>query len=82
MPERFRAPDGTSQFAPASSWKFTTAEVLQAEARLLDGGRDSSGPKVSYGAVVAACQGPCRGGLMRSAPTRSSQSSRWPPPGG
>ncbi len=52
VPECFRAPDGTSQFAPASSWKLTTIEVLGAEARLLDAGRDSSGPKVSYRAVA------------------------------
>ena len=61
VPERFRAPDGTSQFAPASSWKFTTAEVLRAEARLLDAGRDTSGPKVSHSAVAAACEGPLPG---------------------
>ena len=61
VPERFRAPDGTSQFAPASSWKFTTMEVLQAEARLLDAGRDTSGPKVGYGAVAVACEQPLPG---------------------
>ena len=61
VPERFRAPDGTSQFAPASSWKLTTAEVLSAEARLLDAGRDTSGPKVAYGAVATACPGPLPG---------------------
>jgi hypothetical protein len=61
VPERFRAPDATSQFCPASSWKFTTKEVLQAEARLLDAGRDTSGPKVSYGTVVAACEQPLPG---------------------
>jgi conjugative relaxase-like TrwC/TraI family protein len=58
VPERFRAPDGTSQFSLASSWKFTTKEVLQAEARLLDAGRDTSGPKVSYAVVTAACEQP------------------------
>jgi conjugative relaxase-like TrwC/TraI family protein len=61
VPGRFRAPDGTSQFASASSWKFTTTEVLQAEARLLDAGRDTSGPKASHGAVAAACERPLPG---------------------
>jgi conjugative relaxase-like TrwC/TraI family protein len=61
VPKRFRVPDGTSQFSPASSWKFTTTAVLQAEARLLDAGRDTSGPKVRYGTVVAACEGPLPG---------------------
>ncbi|MGH9107293.1 MAG: MobF family relaxase [Acidimicrobiales bacterium] len=61
VPERFRAPDRTSQFAPASSWKFTTTEVLEAEARLLDAGRDTSGPKVSRAAVTAACEQPLPG---------------------
>ena len=51
VPERFRAPDGTSQFAPAASWQYTTAELLDAEARLLDAGRDTSGPAVGYGTV-------------------------------
>ena len=61
VPERFRAPDGASQFSPASSWKFTTAELLRAEARLLDVGRDTSGPKVSYGTVAAVCEAPLPG---------------------
>ena len=33
VPKRFRAPDGTSQFAPAPSWHYTTAEPRVAEAR-------------------------------------------------
>ncbi len=58
VPERFRAPDGTSQFAPATSWQYTTAELLEAEARLLDAGRDTSGPGVSYGTVARVCDRP------------------------
>jgi AAA domain len=61
VPERFRAPDGTSQFAPAASWQYTTAELLEAEARLLDAGRDSSGPAVSYGTVARVCDRPLPG---------------------
>ena len=52
-PSASGAPDGTSQFAPASTWQYTTAELLEAEARLLDAGRDTSGPVASYGTVAA-----------------------------
>jgi hypothetical protein len=61
VPERFRAPDGTSQFAPATSWQYTTAALLDAEARLLDAGRATSGPAVSYGTVVRVCDRPLPG---------------------
>jgi conjugative relaxase-like TrwC/TraI family protein len=61
VPERFRAPDGTSQFAPAASWQYTTAELLGAEARLLGTGRDTSGPVVSYGTVAGVCERPLPG---------------------
>jgi hypothetical protein len=55
VPARFRAPDSTSQFAPTSSWQYSTAELLEAEERLLDAGRDTSGPAVSYGTVARVC---------------------------
>jgi conjugative relaxase-like TrwC/TraI family protein len=58
VPAHFRAPDGTSQFAPATTWQYTTAELLDAEARLLDAGRDTSGPKVGYETVARACEQP------------------------
>jgi hypothetical protein len=61
VPERFRAPDGTSQFAPSTSWQYTTAELLEAEARLLDADRDTSGPAVSYGTVARVCDRPLPG---------------------
>jgi len=32
VPKRFRAPDGTSQFARAASWQYATAELLEAVA--------------------------------------------------
>jgi conjugative relaxase-like TrwC/TraI family protein len=56
VPARFRAPDGTSQFAPATAWQYSTAELLEAEARLLDAGRDTSGPTVTYGTVARVCE--------------------------
>ena len=61
VPERFRAPDGTSQFAPAASWQYTTAELLEAEARLLDAGRDTSGPVVGYATVATVSARPLPG---------------------
>jgi conjugative relaxase-like TrwC/TraI family protein len=61
VPERFRAPDGTSQFAPATGWQYTTAELLEAEARLLDAGRDTSGPAVGHGTVARVCDRPLPG---------------------
>ncbi len=61
VPERFRAPDGTSQFAPAGSWQYTTAALLEAEARLLEAGKDTSGPAVSYGTVTQVCERPLPG---------------------
>ncbi len=60
-PGRFRAPDGTSQFAPATTWQYTTAELLKAEARLLDVARDRSGPAVTYGTVAWVCEQPLPG---------------------
>ena len=70
VPERFRAPDGTSQFAPAGSWQYTTAELLEAEARLLDAGRDTSGPAVSYGTVARVCDRPLPGRAYQWARTK------------
>jgi hypothetical protein len=61
VPERFRAPNGTSQFAPAAFWQYTTAELLAAEARLLDASRDGSGPSLSYGTVARVCSRPLPG---------------------
>ncbi len=79
MPQRFRAPDGTSQFAPANTWRYTTADLLEAEARLLGAGRDSSGPVASYGTVAQVCQQPLPGRDYALAPTRLSPWSRSPP---
>jgi hypothetical protein len=61
VPAVFRAPDGTSQFAPATTWQYSTAELLEAEAHLLDAGRDRSGPVVSYGTVARVCEQPLPG---------------------
>ncbi len=53
--ERLRDPDATSQFARATSWQYTTAELLGAEARLLEAGRGTSGT------VARVCERPLPG---------------------
>jgi hypothetical protein len=45
-PEAFRRPDGTSMFAHKHSEQYTSRALLEAEARLLDAGRDIAGPTV------------------------------------
>ena len=71
VPERFRASDGTSQFAPASSWQYTTAELLEAEARLLHAGRDTSGPAVVYGTIARVCERPLPGRAYKMGPDQA-----------
>ncbi|MBV9661256.1 MAG: relaxase domain-containing protein [Acidimicrobiales bacterium] len=48
-PELFRRPDGTSRFRATGHEVYTTAAIMEAEARLLDAGRQIGAP-----AVVAA----------------------------
>lgn len=45
-PEAFQRNDGTSVFHPKHSIVFTSAELLDAEARLLERAADETGPKV------------------------------------
>ncbi|HZT66199.1 MAG TPA: MobF family relaxase [Acidimicrobiales bacterium] len=56
VPERFRSPDGSSQFAPAAVWAYTTADLLDAEARLLAASRNGSGPRLGFETVAAVCE--------------------------
>ena len=76
VPAVFRAPDGTSQFAPATTWQYSTAELLEAEAHLLDAGRDRSGPVVSYGTVAGSASSHCPDVRTPWAPTRRWRSSK------
>ncbi|MFU8947900.1 MobF family relaxase [Mycetocola zhadangensis] len=46
-PEAFQRNDGTSVFHPKHSIVFTSSELLDAEARLLERGTDETGPKVA-----------------------------------
>jgi conjugative relaxase-like TrwC/TraI family protein len=51
-PVAFQRADGTSRFRPRGSEIYTTQDLLDAEARLLDAGRSVGGPSVSP--IVAA----------------------------
>ena len=52
-PERLRRADGTSRFRAKGHEIYTTATLLEAEARLLDAGRQIGGP-AGHGGTVAA----------------------------
>jgi conjugative relaxase-like TrwC/TraI family protein len=54
LPGRFRRADGTSRLRPKGYETYTTRELLDAEARLLDHARRLDGPAVSRSAVAAA----------------------------
>ena len=54
-PAAFQRPDGTSRFRPRGSEIYTTQDLLDAEARLLDAGRSLGGPSVSPIVAADAC---------------------------
>ncbi len=51
-PRRFRRADGTSRMRPNDYHLYTTAALLEAEARLLDAGRNTDGPAVTTATVA------------------------------
>jgi conjugative relaxase-like TrwC/TraI family protein len=51
-PERLRRADGTSRFRARGHEVYTTATLLEAEAQLLDAGRQTDGPAVAMGTVA------------------------------
>jgi len=61
VPARYRRPDGTSRLHPQTRIVYTTQTLLDAEARLLDAGRDRSAPTVAIGTVAALCERPLPG---------------------
>ena len=62
-PERLRRADGTSRFRAKGHEVYTTATLLEAEARLLEAGRQVGGPAVSMGTVATVDRGqPARPG--------------------
>ena len=52
-PERLRRADGTSRFRAKGHEIYTTATLLEAEARLLEAGRQVGGPAASMGIVAS-----------------------------
>jgi hypothetical protein len=52
-PERLRRADGTSRFRAKGHEIYTTTIVIDAEARLLEAGREFDGPAVATGTVAA-----------------------------
>lgn len=56
-PQRFRRADGTSRFRATGAEMYTTAATMEAEARLLAAGRQTSAPSVPTGVVAAVVAG-------------------------
>ncbi len=56
-PERLRRVDGTSRFRAKGHEIYTTAILIEAEARLLDAGRERDGPVVATRTVAAVTSG-------------------------
>jgi len=52
-PDRYIRGDGTSRLHPESHIAYTTQGILDAEARLLDAGRSTTGPVLSVATVAA-----------------------------
>jgi conjugative relaxase-like TrwC/TraI family protein len=52
-PERLRRADGTTRFRAKGHDVYTTTTLLEAEARLLEAGRQTDGPVVAMGTVAA-----------------------------
>jgi conjugative relaxase-like TrwC/TraI family protein len=60
-PARFRRSDGTSRFRGKGMEVYTTRALLDAEARLLAAGRDTTAPTVGRWTVADVCQRPLPG---------------------
>ena len=52
-PERLRRADGTTRFRAKGHEVYTTTTLVEAEARLLEAGRQTDGPVVAVGTVAA-----------------------------
>jgi len=55
-PGRFRRADGTSRMRPSDYHLYTTAALLEAEARLLDAGRNTDAPAVTTATVAMVAE--------------------------
>ncbi|WP_354500795.1 MobF family relaxase [Mycetocola sp. 2940] len=60
--EAFQRDDGTSVFRPKHSIVFTSSELLDAEARLLDRAADETGPKVALATMRSVARTQLPGG--------------------
>ena len=60
-PERLRRADGTSRFRAKGHEIYTTAILIDAEARLLEAGRELDGPAVARATVAAVTSAPLPG---------------------
>ena len=60
-PEHLRRADGTSRFRAKGHEIYTTAILIEAEARLLEAGREMDGPAVATGTVAAVTSVPLPG---------------------
>jgi conjugative relaxase-like TrwC/TraI family protein len=60
-PERLRRADGTSRFRAKGHEIYTTAILIDAEARLLEAGQELNGPAVAMGTVAAVTSVPLPG---------------------
>ena len=56
VPQRFQRADGSSKFRPIGAEVYTTEALLDAETRLLDAGRDVTGPVVDRSVIAAVCE--------------------------
>jgi conjugative relaxase-like TrwC/TraI family protein len=61
-PEAFQRDDGTSVFRPKYSIVFTSSELLDAEARLLERAADETGPKITLTTLRSVARTPLPGG--------------------
>jgi len=62
VPARYQRADGTSRLRPASRIAYTTQALLDGEARLLDAGRDLTGPAADLATVATILDRPLPGG--------------------
>jgi hypothetical protein len=60
-PSRYLRPDGSSRLHPADHDLYTTQTLLDAEARLLDAGRQPGAPTLSEATVATITEAPLAG---------------------
>jgi len=61
LPETLRRADGTSRLRPRNASRYTTRELLDAETRLVEAGRATSGPSVAPAVAKGICALPISG---------------------